>query len=216
MACTFLSHSVSFFLFFSSVQFSRSVTSNSLQPHGLQRARPPCPVTNSRSLLKLLSIKSVMASNRLILCHPLLLLPSIFANIRVFFFFFFFFIFYFLDCSGFCHTLKWNSHGFTCVLHPDPPSLLPLHPIPLGLPSAPGPSACLMHPTRVLFNESVHCIRWPKYWSFSFNISPSKEYSGLISFRMHGFDFFAVQGTLKSLLQHHSFYFYLLVKVWKC
>ena len=57
-------------------------------------------------------------------------------------FFFFFFI-----CSEFCHTLKWNSHGFTCVPHPDPPSHLPLHPLPLGLPSAPGPSACLMHPT---------------------------------------------------------------------
>ena len=54
---------------------------------------------------------------------------------------------FFFYCSGFCHTLKWISHGFTCVLHPDPPSHLPLHPIPLGLPSAPGPSACLMHPT---------------------------------------------------------------------
>ena len=53
----------------------------------------------------------------------------------------------FFYCSGFCHTLKWNSHRFTCVPHPDPPSHLPLHPIPLGLPSAPGPSACLMHPT---------------------------------------------------------------------
>ena len=53
----------------------------------------------------------------------------------------------FLYCSGFCHTLKWNSHGFTCVPHPDPLSHLPLRPIPLGLPSAPGPSACLMHPT---------------------------------------------------------------------
>ena len=64
---------------------------------------------------------------------------------RSFFFLFFsFFIFY---CSEFCHTLKWNSHGFTCVPHPDPPSHLPLHPIPLGLPSAPGPSTCLMHPT---------------------------------------------------------------------
>ena len=61
--------------------------------------------------------------------------------------FFFFFIFYFLYCSGFCHTLKWNSHGFTCVPHPDPPSHLPVHPLPLGFPSAPGPSACLMHPT---------------------------------------------------------------------
>ena len=54
---------------------------------------------------------------------------------------------YLFYCSGFCHTLKWNSHGFTCVPHPDTPSPLPLHPIPLGLPSAPGPSACLMHPT---------------------------------------------------------------------
>ena len=54
---------------------------------------------------------------------------------------------FFFFCSGFCHTLKWNSHGFTCVPHPDPPSHLPLHPIPLGLPSAPGPNACLMHPT---------------------------------------------------------------------
>ena len=56
-------------------------------------------------------------------------------------------LFFFLICSGFCHTLKWNSHGFTCVPHPDPPSHLPLHPLPLGLPSAPGPSTCLMHPT---------------------------------------------------------------------
>ena len=55
--------------------------------------------------------------------------------------------FYFFYCSGFCHTLKWNSHGFTCVPDPDPPSHLPLYSIPLGLPSAPGPSACLMHPT---------------------------------------------------------------------
>ena len=57
------------------------------------------------------------------------------------------FLFFFFYCSGFCHTLKWNSHGFICVPHPDPPSHLPLHPIPLGLPSAPGPSSCLMHPT---------------------------------------------------------------------
>ena len=61
--------------------------------------------------------------------------------------FLFFFSFFFFYCSGFCHTLKWNSHGFTCVPHPDTPSHLPLHPISLGLPSAPGPSACLMHPT---------------------------------------------------------------------
>ena len=95
-------------------------------------------ITNSQSLLKLMSIESVIPSNLLILCHPLLLLPSIFPSIRVF------------------------------------------------------------------SNESVLHIRWPKYWSFSFSISPSKEYSGLISFRMNWFDLLAVQGTLKSLLQHHS------------
>ena len=90
------------------------------------------------SVLKLMSIESVMPSNHLILCCPLLLLPSIFPNIRFF------------------------------------------------------------------FKESVLCIRWPKYWSFSFSISPSNEYSGLISFRMDWLDLLAVQGTLKSLLQHHS------------
>ena len=100
-------------------------------------------VTNSRSLLKLMSIKSVMPSNHLILYRPLLLLPSIFPSIRVF------------------------------------------------------------------SNESVLCIRCPKYWSFSFIISPSNEYSGLISFRtdffrMDWLDLLAVQGTLKSLLQHHN------------
>ena len=95
-------------------------------------------ITNSRSLLKLMSIESVMPSNHLILCCPLLLLPSIFPSIRVF------------------------------------------------------------------SNESALCIRWPKYYSFSFNISPSNEYSGLISFRMDWLDLLAVEGTLKSLLQHHS------------
>jgi len=90
------------------------------------------------SLLKLMSIKSVMPSHHLILCRPLLLLPSIFPSIRVF------------------------------------------------------------------SNESALRIRWPKCWSFSFNISPSNKYSGLISFRMDWFDLLAVQGTLKSLLQHHS------------
>ena len=89
-------------------------------------------ITNSQSLLKLMYIKSVMPSNHLVLCHPLLLPPSIFPSIRVF---------------------------------------------------------C---------NESVLCIRWPKYWSFSFSISPSNEYSGLISFRMDWLDLPAVQGTLKS------------------
>ena len=95
-------------------------------------------ITNSLSLLKLISINSVMPSNHLILCCPLLLLPSIFPSIRVF------------------------------------------------------------------SNESVLHIRWPKYWNFSFNISPSYEYSGLISFRMDWLDILAVQGTLKSLLQHTS------------
>ena len=95
-------------------------------------------ITKSRSLLKLMPIESVMPSNHLILCWPLLLLPSIFPSIRVF------------------------------------------------------------------SNESILHIRWPKYWSFSFNISPSSEYSGLISFRMDWLDLLAVQGTLKSLLQHHN------------
>ena len=95
-------------------------------------------ITNSRSLLKFMSIKSEMTSNHFILCHPLLLVPSIFVSIRVF------------------------------------------------------------------SSESVICIRWPNYWSFSFSISPSSEYSGLISFRTDWLDLFAVQGPLKSLLQHHS------------
>ena len=95
-------------------------------------------ITNSQSLLKLMSIPLVMPSNHLILCHPLLLLPSLFPSIRVF------------------------------------------------------------------SNESALCIRWPKYWSFSFSISPSNECSGLISLRIDWFDLLAVQGPLKSLLQHHS------------
>ena len=95
-------------------------------------------ITSSRSLPKLMSIESVIPSNYLILCHSLLLLPSIFPSIRVF------------------------------------------------------------------SNESALCIRWPKYWSFSFNINPSTEHSGLISLRKDWLDLFAVQGTLKSLLQHHS------------
>ena len=146
-----------------SVQFSRSVMSDSLRPHELQQARPPCPsptissvqslshvrlfaspwiaagqaslsITNSQSPPKLMSIKSVMPSSHLILCRPLLLLPPI------------------------------------------PPSI------------------------RIFSNESTLHIKWPKYWSFSFNISPSKEHTGLISFRMDWLDLLAVQGTLKSLL----------------
>ena len=94
-------------------------------------------ITNTQSLLKLMSIESVMPSNHLILCRSLILLLSIFPRIRVF------------------------------------------------------------------FKESVLHIRWPKYWSFSFSISPSNEYSGMISFTIDGFDL-AIQGTLKSLIQHHS------------
>ena len=95
-------------------------------------------ITNSQRLARLMSIESVMPSNQPILCRPLLLLPSIFSNIRVF------------------------------------------------------------------SNELALRIRWPKYWSFSFNISPSNEHPGLISFRMDWLDLLAGQGTLKSLLQHHS------------
>ena len=109
--------------------------SDSLRTHGLQHARL-LSFTISLSLLKLMSIESVMPPNHLIFCHPLLLLPSIFLSIRVF------------------------------------------------------------------SSESALHIMWPKYWSFS--ISSSNEYSGLITFRMDWFDLLAVQGTLKSLLQHHS------------
>ena len=123
---------------FSSAQFSRSVVSDSLWPHGPAAHQASLSITNSQSLLKLMPIESVMPSSHLILCCPLLLLPSIFPSVRVF------------------------------------------------------------------SSESVLHIRWPKYWSFSFSISPSNEYSGLISFRVDWLDVFAVQGTLKSLLQHHS------------
>ena len=116
-----------------SVQF----VSDSVTP--LTIARQAClSITNSQSSLKLMSIESVMPSNHLILCCPLLLTPSIFPSIRVF------------------------------------------------------------------TNESVLHIRWPKYWSFSFSISPSSKYSGLIPFRMDLLDLLAVQGTLKKLLQHYS------------
>ena len=122
---------------FSSVQFSCSVMSNSLRPHGLQHARPPCPsptpIACSNS-----SPSSRWCNPTISSCHPLLLLPSIFPSIRVF------------------------------------------------------------------SNESALRIKWPKYWSFSFNISPSNEHPGLISFRMDWLDLLVVQGTLKSLLQHHG------------
>ena len=120
-----------------SVEFSPSAVSDSATPW-TAAGQASLSITNSRNLLKLISIESVMPSNHLILCRPLLLLPSIFPSIRVF------------------------------------------------------------------SSESVLRIRWPKYWSFSFSISPSNEYSGLISFRMNWFYLLAVHGTLKSLLQHHS------------
>ena len=119
------------------VQLSRSVISDSLQPHELQHTRPPS-ITNSWSSLRLMSIESVTPSSHLILCHPLLLLPTI------------------------------------------PPSI------------------------RVFSNESTLRMRWPTYRSFSFSIIPSKEIPGLISFTMDWLDLLAVQGTLKSLLQHHG------------
>ena len=112
-------------------------SSNSVTPRTAAH-QTSLSITNSQSLLKLMSIKSVRPSNQLILCRPLILLPSIFPRIWVF------------------------------------------------------------------SNESALHIRWPKYWSFSFNISPSNEYPGLITFRMDWLDLLAVQGTPKSLLQHHS------------
>ena len=112
--------------------------SDSLRPHELQHTRLPCPSPSPGVCSNSLSIESVMPSSHLILCHPLLLLPSIFPRIMVF------------------------------------------------------------------FNNSTCHIRWPNYWSFSFSISPSNEYLGLISFRIDWLDLFAVQRTLKSLLQHHN------------
>ena len=119
------------------IQLSCSVVSDSATPWTAAR-QVSLLFTISQSLLRLMFIESVMPSNHLILCHPLLLLPSIFPSIRVF------------------------------------------------------------------SNELALCIRWPKYWNFSFSISPSSEYPGLISFRINWFDLLVVQGTLKSLLQHHS------------
>ena len=118
-------------------QFS-SVTQSCLTLYDPMDCSTPGLITNCWSLPKPMSIESVMPSNHLILCHHLLLLPSIFPSIRVF------------------------------------------------------------------SNESTLHIRWPKYWSFNFSISPFNEYSGLISFRMDWLDILAVQGTLKSLIQHHS------------
>ena len=124
---------------FSSVQFSSVTQSCPTLCDPMNHSMPGLPVHHQLlELLKLISIESVIPSNHLILCRPLLLLPSIFPSIRVF------------------------------------------------------------------SNESALHIRWPKYWSFSFNVSPSNEHPGLISFRMDWLDLLAVQGNLKSLLQHHS------------
>ena len=122
-----------------SVQFSSGAQSCPTLCNPMDCSTPASlSITNSRSLLKFMSIESVMPSNHLLFCHPLLILPSIFPSIRVF------------------------------------------------------------------SSESVLPIKWPKYWSFSFSISPSNEYSGLISFRTDWFDILAFQGTLKSHLQHHN------------
>ena len=128
-------------------------------------------VTNSRSSLKLMSIKSVMPSSHLILCRPLLLLPPIPPSIRVF-----------------------SNESTLCMM---PSNHLILFCPLLLLPS-------IFPNIRVFSNESALRMRWPKSWSFSFNISPSNEHPGLISYRMDWLDLLAVQGTLKSLLQHHS------------
>ena len=90
-------------------------------------------------------------------CHLKIITKRCFIEgfwIRWWFFSFFFY------CSGFCHSLTWISHEFTCILHPDPPSHLPLYPIPLGLPSAPGPSTCLMHPTKAMIFNGASCFQW--------------------------------------------------------
>ena len=129
--------------YFSSVQFSRSVVSDSLQPHESQHARPPCP-SSTPGVHSDSCASSRWCHPAFILCHPLLLLPPI------------------------------------------PPSI------------------------RVFSSESTLHMRWPKYWSFSFSISPSNEHPGLISFRIDWLDLLAVQGTLKSLLQHHSSFMLIL------
>ena len=119
---------------------------------------------------------------------------------------FFFFFFNFKILYWFCHISTWICHRYTCVPHLNPPpSSLPvpsLWVVPMHQPQA--SSNLLLLCIRVFSNESVLHIRWPKYWSFSFNIIPSNEQSGLISVRMDWLDLLAVQGTLKSLLQHHS------------
>ena len=136
---------------FSSVQFSCSVVSDSLRPHGLQHTRLPCPSPTPRTCSDSCPLSQ--------LCHPTISSSVIpfsshlqpFSASGYFLFFSFIFISWRLItlqyCSGFCYTLTWISHGFTCVPHPDPLSHLLPHPIPLGLSNAPALSTCLMHPT---------------------------------------------------------------------
>ena len=204
-------------------------------------------ITNSRSLLKLISIMLVMPSNHLILCHPLFLPPSIFPSIRVFcnesvlcvtwpkYWSFSFSIGPSNEYSGlisfrmdwldlfeiqfnsvqslsrvWLFVTPWTVAQQASLSITNSWSLLKLMSIESVMPSnhliqcLPLLPPSIFPSIRVFCNESVLCIIWPKYWSFSCSISPSNEYSGLISFRVDWLDLLAVQGTLKILLQHHS------------
>ena len=162
--------------------------------------------TISQSLLKLMSVESAMPSNHLVFCHPLLLLPSTFPSIRV------------LSNEWTLHIKQpqYWSFSFSISLSSEYSELISLSLLKLMSIESVRLSnhlilCCplLLLPSifpsiRVFSNESVLPIRWPKYWSINFSISPSNEYSGLISFRMDWFDLLAVQGTLKRFLLHHS------------
>ena len=166
-------------------------------------------ITNSQSLPKLMSIESVMPSNHLILCGPLLLLPSIFPYIRIFSneVCLVNFISMAQSCPTLYDPMNCSTPGFT-VHHSW--NLLKLMSIESMMQSNHFILRHLLLPPSIIpsitvfFIESVLCIWWPKNWSFSFSISPSSEHPGLISFRMDWLDLLAVQGTLKSLLQHYS------------
>ena len=175
--------------------FSLLVLSDSLQLHELQHARLPCPSVSPRACSDSLSIESVMLSNYLILCRLLLFLPSVFPSIRVF-----------SNESALCNSMNCicSIPGFPPLLSPEVCSNSYLS-IELVMPSNHHILCCplLFLPSvfpsiRVFSNESVLLLRWPKYWSFSFSLSSSSEYSGLISFRIDWFNLLAVQGTLKS------------------